>query len=105
MGEGGTILATTNGGVSPAPAAPSIAGLKPASAKRGALVTISGTDFGAARGTSSVKFGSKKCTKYVSWSDTRIKCRVPAKAKYGVVKVTVTTTAGKSNAMSFKVKR
>ena len=105
VGGDGTILATTTGGVPPAPAAPSIAGLKPASAKRGALVTISGADFGAARGTSAVKFGSTPCTKYVSWSDGRIKCKVPAKAKYGVVKVTVTTTAGKSNALSFRVKR
>jgi photosystem II stability/assembly factor-like uncharacterized protein len=105
VGEGGTILATSTGGVSPVPTAPSIAVLKPASARRGALVTISGTDFGATQGTGAVKFGSRTCTKYVSWSDTQIKCRVPAKAKFGAVKVTVTTTAGKSNAMSFTVKR
>jgi hypothetical protein len=30
---------------------------------------------------------------------------VPAKAKYGTVKVTVTTTAGTSNAEDFKVRR
>jgi len=110
----GKIAVTTPGGsatsaasftVTLLPAAPSITTLKPASAKRGALVTITGTEFGAARGTSSIKFGSKTCTKYVSWSDTQIKCRVPAKAKYGAVKVTVKTTAGKSNAMSFTVKR
>ena len=106
VGEGGTILVTTNGGVSPAPtAAPKIAKLQPASARRGATVTISGTDFGAAQGTSSVKYGATKCTGYVSWSDTRIKCKVPAQAKYGAVRVTVTTAAGKSNAMIFTVKR
>ena len=87
------------------PAAPSIAKLKPASGKRGATVTISGTGFGAKRGASFVKFGAMKCTKYISWSATKIKCRVPGKAKYGKVKVTVTTTAGKSNARSFRVKR
>jgi len=30
---------------------------------------------------------------------------VPAKAKYGAVKVTVTTSVGKSNGKRFKVKR
>ena len=100
-----TILATTTGGVYPVPAAPSITKLKPATGKRGTTVTVSGTDFGAARGAGSVKFGATKCTKYVSWSDTQIKCRVPAQAKYGAVKVTVTTTAGTSDALSFKVKR
>jgi hypothetical protein len=110
----GKIAVTTPGGsatsaasftVTLSPTAPSITKLKPTSAKRGALVTISGTDFGAAQGTGAVKFGSKTCTKYVSWSDTQIKCRVPAKAKFGAVKVTVTTKAGKSNARSFAVKR
>jgi hypothetical protein len=52
-----------------------------------------------------VKFGSKKCTTYVLWSATKIKCRVPAKAKYGTVQVRVTTAAGIGNAKSFKVKR
>jgi len=51
-----------------------------------------------------VKFGSKACTTYVSWSATQIKCKVPATAKYGAVQVTVATAAGKSNAMSFTVK-
>jgi len=86
-------------------AAPTITKLKPASGRRGAFVTISGTDFGAAQSTGSVQFGSKACTKYVSWSDTQIKCRVPTKAKLGKVKVTVNTAVGNSNAMSFTIKR
>jgi hypothetical protein len=102
----GVILATTNGGFPPAPTAPpKIVKLKPPSAKRGATVTISGSGFGASQGTSTVKFGSKSCATYVSWSAAQITCQVPAKAKYGTVKVTVTTTAGKSNGKSFKVKR
>ena len=52
-----------------------------------------------------MRFGSKACTKYVSWSDTRIRCKVPAKAAFGSVKVTVKTAAGKSNAKTFRVKR
>ena len=110
----GLIAVTTPGGtaasaarfiVSEPQAAPTVTGLKPASAKRGRTVTISGSGFGAARGASSVKFGSKACTKYVSWSDAQIKCKVPAKAKYGTLKVTVTTAAGTSNSMAFRVKR
>ena len=84
---------------------PGITQLKPASGKRGATVTISGTGFGAARGAGFVKFGAKECATYLSWSDTRIKCRVPVKAKFGKVKVTVTTAGGASNAVSFTVKR
>jgi len=85
--------------------APSITTLQPASGRRRALIKITGTSFGAVQGTSSVKFGSKTCTKYLSWSDTQIKCKVPANATYGVVKVAVTTTVGTSNAKNFRVKR
>ena len=84
---------------------PAITKLLPASGKRGALVTISGSGFGAARGANSVKFGTRKCTTYLSWSAAQIKCRVPATAKIGKVKVTVTTAAAVSNAKSFTVKR
>ena len=87
------------------PARSRLAMLKPVSGKRGATVTIKGQGFGASRGSSSVAFGGKKCTKYLSWSDTRIKCRVPAKAEYGTVKVRVRTAGGTSNTRTFKVKR
>jgi len=107
----GPIAVTTPGGTGTSAAsftviaAPTITKLKPAAAKRGATVTISGTGFGAAQSTGSVQFGSKACTKYVSWSDTQIKCAVPTKAKLGKVKVTVNTAVGNSNAMSFTIKR
>jgi len=84
---------------------PRIAKLSPTSGNRGVTVTITGTAFGTKRGTSYVKFGVTKCTKYLSWSKTRIKCRVLAKAKFGWLKVRVTTTLGVSNAKSFRVKR
>ena len=83
---------------------PHIAKLAPASGKRGATVTITGTGFGTKRGTGFAKFGAGKCTKYVSWSATSIRCKVPAKAKLGTLKVMVTTGGGTSNAKSFKVK-
>ena len=107
---GGAIFATTDGGATwttqnQGSNAPQITKLKPAFGKRGATVTISGTDFGAAQGAGAVKFGAAKCTTYVSWSDTQIKCKAPAKARYGKVKVTVTTSAGTSNGVSFTVKK
>jgi len=45
--------------------------------------TNAATGCGAKRGTSSVKLDATKCTKYLSRSSTRIKCRVPAKARFG----------------------
>ncbi len=105
-GQFGAVLVTTTGGVTPPPAEPPvIARVSPAAAKRGALVTITGTDLGATRGAGSVRFGSRACTTYVSWSATRIRCRVPARAAFGSVKVTVKTAAGTSNAKTFRVKR
>ncbi len=107
----GLIAVTTPGGTGSSVAsftvipAPAIAKLTPAAGKRGATVTVTGTGFGATRDRSSVKFGATRCATYLSWSDTRIRCKVPAKAKYGTVKVMVTTAGGVSNARSFEVKR
>jgi hypothetical protein len=86
-------------------AAPAVGKLRPATARRGAFVTISGTSFGAERNTSTVSFGGKTCTTYLSWSDTRIRCTVPSGARFGTVGVTVTTVGGLSNKPSFRVLR
>jgi hypothetical protein len=85
-------------------AKPKISKLSPTAGKRGAKVVISGSAFGATRGKSVVKFGSVKVSKYLSWKDAKLTVRVPPKAKFGTVKVKVTTAAGTSNAKSFKVK-
>jgi len=52
-----------------------------------------------------VKFGTKVRTKYAPWSATRIKVKAPAKAKFGKIKVEVTTAVGPSNGKGFRVKR
>ena len=107
----GPIAVTTSGGTGSSAQSfeviptPAVAKLSPASGKRGATVTVTGTGFGATRGSSSVAFGSKRCTQYVSWSATRIKCKVPGQAKYGTVKVKVTTAGGASNTRDFTVRR
>ena len=62
------------------PKAPGITKAKPASDKRGTLVTISGTNSGTRWGTSAVRFGATKCAAYISWNATRIKCKLPAAA-------------------------
>lgn len=90
---------------SAASAKPVVSRLSPTAGKRGIVVTVTGKSFGARRGTSFVKFGKVKCGSYVSWSSTRIKCRVPAKAAFGRAYVKVTTAGGVSNAKTFTVKR
>ena len=49
--------------------------LKPASGKRGALVTITGIRFGAKTSAAFVKFGGAKCVKYTSWKAAQITCK------------------------------
>jgi hypothetical protein len=81
---------------------PAITLLNPTKGHVGATVTITGTGFGATRGTSKVMFGSKAATKYVSWSATMIKVKVPATTA-GTKAVKVVTKAGTSKSKKFKV--
>ena len=77
--------------------------ISPVSGGAMTVVTISGTNFGATRGYSYVRFGTARATSYDSWSSTQIKVKVPAGAA-GAVKLLVITGGGKSNAATFKVK-
>ena len=109
----GTVSLTTPGGSATSSASYTVTGalqakpvlikLSPVSGKRSATVTITGKNLGKRSG-GYVTFGSARCTKYVSWSSTRIKCRVPEKARFGRAKVVVVTAAGSSNAKAFTVK-
>ena len=108
----GTISVTTPVGTATSAAAftvtspkPVLSRLSPTSGKRGIIVTITGKAFGSKSRTSFVKFGTVKCGTYVSWSNTKIRCKVPAKAAFGKRYVRVTTSAGTSNAKAFTVKR
>jgi hypothetical protein len=74
--------------------------LSPASGPVGTSVTISGTGFGATKGTSTVTFNAKTATP-TSWSDTEIKAPVPSGATTGPVVVTV--GGNKSNGVTFTV--
>jgi hypothetical protein len=79
---------------------PSISSLNPTSGAVGTSVTISGANFGAAQGSSTVKFNGTTATAS-SWSATSIMAPVPAGATTGNVVVTVGGAA--SNGVSFTV--
>ncbi len=80
--------------------APSIAILNPVSGVVGTPVTITGANFGATQGTSTVAFNGTSATP-TSWSATSIVVPVPTGATTGNVIVTVGTVA--SNGASFTV--
>lgn len=80
--------------------APAITGVYPSSGVTGTSVTITGTDFGATQGTSTVKFNGTVATP-TSWSAMSITVTVPTGATTG--NVTVTEDAIPSNGVSFTV--
>ncbi|MFH1452938.1 MAG: IPT/TIG domain-containing protein [Armatimonadota bacterium] len=79
---------------------PGILDLSSSSGQVGTPVTITGTNFGASQGTSTVTFNSTEAT-VTSWSSTSIRCTVPGGATTGNVIVTVDSTA--SNSVAFTV--
>jgi IPT/TIG domain len=81
---------------------PAVTSLAPKAGVVGSVVTVTGTGFGATRGTSYVSFGQVKATNYVSWSDTEIHVKVTP-GLYGLRNLSVTTGGGKSNLKPFKV--
>ena len=70
---------------------PSITMLDPDSGPEGTSVTITGVNFGAVQGTSTVEFNGTAATP-TSWSDTEIEVAVPMGATTGDVVVTVDGT-------------
>jgi hypothetical protein len=101
-GEAALIAAALNGpSVAPTVPAPQITAINPASAPANARVTITGTNFGATQGDSSVLFGQISA-QVVSWSDTSIVVTVPAGLRDGsTTPVVVFTDNGTSNAVNF----
>jgi hypothetical protein len=91
----------SGGGSSPPPTPlPTITSFSPASSIAGMAVTITGTNFGATQGTSTVAFNGTAATP-TSWSATSIVVPVPAAATTGPVVVTVDGVA--SAGVSFTV--
>src|SRR5208283_3295045 len=79
---------------------PVITSLNPTSGTVGISVTITGSNFGATQGTSTVKFNGTAATT-TAWSTTSITATVPMGATTGNVVVTVGGT--NSNGLSFTV--
>src|SRR6266446_2267812 len=79
---------------------PAISSLSTTSGPVGTSVTVSGSNFGATQGTSTVTFNGTAATPS-SWSATSISVPVPAAATTGPVVVTVTGQA--SNGVTFTV--
>jgi O-glycosyl hydrolase len=67
---------------------PSIASVSPLSGATGTVVTVTGSNFGATQGTSTIRFNGADATP-ASWSDTTIVAPVPADASTGSVVVAV----------------
>jgi uncharacterized protein YfaP (DUF2135 family) len=85
------------------PAAPPVLrDMTPRRGRLGTVVTLTGAHFGAIRGAGVVRFGTTTASTYVSWSPTKIKVKVPSGTAQGLVKVTVRTVAGRSQAIAFR---
>jgi len=72
-----------------APPSPTITNTWPTSGPAGTAITISGSNFGAAQGSSTVSFGGVNATTIPYWSDTSLTVLVPTGALTGNVVVTV----------------
>ena len=102
----GSVVVTVGGVASNAPtftvttAAPTLTSLSPTSGTVGTSVTITGANFGASKGTSTVTFNGTVATP-TSWSASGIVAAVPSGTTTGAVVVTVGGMA--SNALPFTV--
>lgn len=81
--------------------APVITAVVPDSGAVGDTVTIIGSKFGTAQGSSTVQFGSVAATPVGSWSDTAVKVTVPASAATSAL--TITVNGAVSNGKTFTV--
>jgi IPT/TIG domain len=79
----------------------SITSLNPTSGPVGASITITGTNFGATKGTSTVTFNGTTATTITSWSATSITATVPTGATTG--NVTVVVNGAVSNGVTFTI--
>jgi RHS repeat-associated protein len=75
----------------------SITGVSPTSGTVGTSVTVTGTNFGATQGTSSVLFNGGTATSITSWSNTQIIATVPSSGSTGPVVVVINSISSNSN--------
>ena len=84
-------------------ASPRITSVSPRQVQYNQVVTVAGSNFGSSRGSSTVRIGSVviPSSSLASWSNTRIRFRVPTNVRSG--NVTVRTSAGTSNAIRLEI--
>ena len=82
---------------------PQITSVSPRRVQYNQVVTIIGSNFGSSRGSSTVRIGSVAIpsSALASWSNTRIRFRVPTNARSG--NLVVRTSAGTSNAIRLEI--
>ncbi len=73
----GTVTSAPTGPVNPKPK-PSITKIYPTSGNMGSTISVYGNNFGSSRGSSYVKFGKVKAITYSSWTNTKIRVKVPS---------------------------
>ncbi len=82
------------------PSEPEITSIEPAKASVGMNVTLEGKNLNTA---SSVLFGAKTISTFISKSDTEVKLTVPEELSPGALDVTITTEGGTSQKATFTV--
>ena len=82
-------------------ASPRISSVSPSQVQYDQVVTVTGSNFGSSRGSSTVWIGSIRVSSFTAWSNTRIRFRVPTNVRSG--NVTVRTSAGTSNAIRLEI--
>ena len=82
-------------------ASPRITSVSPSQVQYDQVVTVTGSNFGSSRGSSTVWIGSIRVSSFTAWSNTRIRFRVPTNVRSG--NVTVRTSAGTSNAIRLEI--
>ena len=80
---------------------PWVRSISPRSARTNTLVTVTGSNFGTARGSGSVRIGSLTISSYTSWSNSTIRFRIPENTRSG--NLTVRTSEGTSNSVSLEI--
>ncbi len=68
---------------------PAIAAVQPSSVAVGDTITITGSNFGAHQGSSSVVVGGVTAPAVVSWSDSQVRVTVPGGVQTGTVAIVV----------------
>ena len=76
---------------------PWISNVSPQTGRTNTVVTVNGGNFGSSRGSSYVRIGSVTISSFTSWSNSRIRFRIPRNTPPG--NLTVRTSQGTSNAI------